>query len=127
MATTRRAPCRCAALHSLPTHTAHAEIAPHLDRFERLHSAAALVQSSRMLGNSLSNTVLTAQLHTVQQWAQQPRVRVQGILDAPVREAMHAGDLWYMQGQDATVLDAVKDMLQRRVRSFPVMFQSDYC
>ena len=84
------------------------------------------MQSSRISGNTLSNSVLAAQLHMVQQWAQEQRVRVQGILDAPVREAMHAGDLWYMQGQDATVLDAVKDMLQRRVRSFPVMFRSDH-
>lgn len=26
---------------------------------------------------------------------------------------MHAGEIWYIQGQDPNVMDAVKDMLQR--------------
>lgn len=32
---------------------------------------------------------------------------------APVSEVMHAGEIWYIQGQDPSVMDAVKDMLLR--------------
>ena len=31
----------------------------------------------------------------------------------PVSDIMHAGEIWYIQGQDPTVMDAVKDMLLR--------------
>ena len=36
------------------------------------------------------------------------------IYQGTVAAVMHPGDLWYIEGQDATVLDAVRDMLQRR-------------
>lgn len=36
------------------------------------------------------------------------------IRKGPVSAVMHTGDLWYVQGQEPTVMDAVKDMLQRR-------------
>jgi hypothetical protein len=38
------------------------------------------------------------------------------IFRGPVAKVMHAGDLWYLQQQDSSVLDAIKDMLKRRVR-----------
>lgn len=31
----------------------------------------------------------------------------------PVSDIMHAGEIWYIQGQDPSVMDAVKDMLLR--------------
>jgi CBS domain-containing protein len=39
---------------------------------------------------------------------------MQRIFSSPVTKFMHTGELWLIQGQNPTVMDAVKDMLQRR-------------
>jgi CBS domain-containing protein len=39
---------------------------------------------------------------------------MQRIYSSPVTSVMHTGELWLIQDQNPTVMDAVKDMLQRR-------------